>query len=62
MSSFELLAVRDKDFSAHNVEFFKEILDQGDMADVTIACDDNYTVSAHKVILSASSLFFRSVI
>ena len=62
MSSSELLAVRDKDFSAHNVEFFKEILDQGDMADVTIACDDNYTVSAHKVILSASSLFFRSVI
>ena len=62
MSSSELLAVKDKDFFAHNVEFFKEILDQGDLADVTIACDDNYTVSAHKVILSASSLFFRSVI
>ena len=62
MSSSELLAVRDKDFFAHNVEFFKEILDQEDMADVTIACDDNYTVRAHKVLLSASSLFFRSVI
>ena len=62
MSSSELLAVRDKDFSAHNVEFFKEILDQEDMADVTIACDENYTVRAHKVILSAASLFFRSVI
>ena len=62
MSSSELLAVRDKDFSSHNVEYFKEILDQDDMTDVTIACDDNYTMRAHKVILSASSLFFRSVI
>lgn len=62
MSSSELLAVRDKDFFSHNVEFFKEILDQEDMADVTIACDENYTVRAHKVILSAASLFFRSVI
>ena len=62
MSSSELLSVRDKDFFVHNVEFFKEILDQEDMADITIACDDNYTVRAHKVILSASSLFFRSVI
>ena len=62
MSASELLAVRDKDFFAHNVEFYKEILDRDDMADVTVACDDNHTVSAHRVILSASSLFFRSVI
>ena len=40
---------------------FKELKDAGEFFDVTLACEDE-TFEAHKVILSASSPFFRKVL
>ena len=31
-------------------------------SDVTLACEDGYQVEVHKVILAASSLFFRNIL
>jgi len=42
-----------------NVEF-QELRTSGELFDVTLACEDK-TIEAHKVILSASSSFFREV-
>merc|ERR1711962_270070 len=40
---------------------FRELRDDGDFFDVTLACDDEQ-IQAHKVILSACSPFFRTVL
>ena len=36
--------------------------DDKDFTDVTLACDDNHIVEAHKVILSTSSSFFDRIL
>ena len=33
-----------------------------DFFDVTLACDDNQQIEAHKIILSSGSLFFRDIL
>ena len=40
---------------------FKELKEAGEFFDVTLACEDE-TFEAHKLILSASSPFFRKVL
>merc|ERR1712212_473082 len=40
---------------------FKELRDDKDFFDVTLACDDEQ-IQAHKVILSACSPFFRNIL
>merc|ERR1712212_1215020 len=40
---------------------FKELRDDKDFFDVTLACDDEQ-IHAHKVILSACSPFFRNIL
>ena len=41
---------------------FKNLLADQDFADVTLACDGDKQVTAHKVILSACSPFFRNIL
>ena len=41
---------------------FKELFDDSDMTDVTLACADNIQIKAHKLILCASSPFFKGVL
>ena len=41
---------------------FKKLLADQDFADVTLACDGDKQVTAHKVILSACSPFFRNIL
>jgi len=41
---------------------FGEFRANEDFCDVTLACDDNEQIEAHKVILSASSSFFRNIL
>ena len=43
--------------SAYLCSAFRELRDDEDFVDVTLACDDERT-QAHKVILSACGLFF----
>ena len=41
---------------------FKDIFEDEHFTDVTLVTDDNKQIKAHKVILSACSLFFREIL
>ena len=59
--SAEKFCLRWNDFEANISEAFKELRDDKDFFDVTLACE-NEQVQAHKLILSACSTFFRVVL
>ena len=61
MANGEKFCLRWNDFENNISNSFKELRDDKDFFDVTLACDDNQ-LQAHKVILSACSPFFRSVL
>jgi len=58
--SSEKFCLRWNDFERSISGAFKELRDDKDFFDVTIACDDEQ-IEAHKVILSACSPFFRNI-
>jgi len=57
----EKFCLRWNDFENNISSAFKELKEEHDFFDVTLACEDNQ-LQAHKVILSACSPFFRSVL
>ena len=58
----EKFCLKWNDFE-QNISFaFKELKDDKDFFDVTLACEDEEQVSAHKVILSACSPFFKNIL
>jgi hypothetical protein len=57
----EKFCLRWNDFETNISEAFRELREEKDFFDVTVACDDNQ-IQAHKVILSACSPFFRNVL
>jgi len=57
----EKFCLRWNDFESNISSAFRELRDDKDFFDVTIACDDEQ-ISAHKVILSACSPFFRNIL
>jgi len=61
MANGEKFCLRWNDFENNISNSFRELRDDKDFFDVTLACDDNQ-LQAHKVILSACSPFFRSVL
>ena len=58
----EKFCLRWNDFEKNISTAFRELRDDKDFFDVTLACDDRDQLLAHKVILSACSPFFRSVL
>merc|ERR1712150_113611 len=50
------------DFETNAPETFRQLWNQQDFADVTLATEDGHQVLAHKIILSSSSNFFRNVL
>jgi len=61
MASSEKFCLRWNDFESNISVAFRELREEKDFFDVTLACDDNQ-IQAHKVILSACSPFFRNVL
>jgi len=61
MSNTEKFCLRWNDFESNISVAFRELREEKDFFDVTLACDDSQ-VQAHKVILSACSPFFRNVL
>ena len=61
MVSSEKFCLKWNDFESNISTAFQELRDDKDFFDVTLACEDDQ-VEAHKVILSACSPFFRSVL
>jgi len=57
----EHFCLRWNDFESNISQAFREIRDEKDFFDVTLACEDEQ-VQAHKVILSACSPFFRTIL
>ena len=59
--SSEKFCLRWNDFESNINVAFKELRDDKDFFDVTLACDEDQ-IQAHKVILSACSPFFRNIL
>jgi len=59
--SSEKFCLRWNDFENNISSAFRELRDDKDFFDVTLACDDDQ-IQAHKVILSACSPFFRNIL
>jgi len=57
----EKFCLRWNDFESNISVAFRELREDKDFFDVTLACDDEQ-IQAHKVILSACSPFFRTVL
>ena len=60
MSPTDSFCLQWNGFSTHLSEAFTTIREEKDLFDVTLCCEDNQ-IEAHKLILSASSTFFRSI-
>ena len=61
MASSEKFCLKWNDFESNISSTFKEIKNDQDFMDVTLACDTDQ-ITAHKVVLSACSPFFRNVL
>jgi len=57
----EKFCLRWNDFESNISDAFRELREEKDFFDVTLACDDSQ-IEAHKVIISACSPFFRNVL
>ena len=60
-TSREKFCLKWNDFESNISSSFKDIKDEKDFMDVTLSCGESQ-VTAHKVVLSACSSFFRSVL
>jgi len=60
--SNEKFCLKWNDFEKNISGAFRELKDDNDFFDVTLACDDEEQVSAHKVILSACSPLFKNLL
>jgi len=49
-------------FQKHTSNAFHDLLEQSDFVDVTLACEEDKHITAHKIILSACSPFFRNIL
>ena len=58
----EKLCLRWNDFQGNVNSAFGSLREDSDFADVTLACEDGHQVEVHKVILAASSPFFKSLL
>ena len=58
----EKLCLQWNDFQDNIKGAFRNMREDNDFADVTLACEDGQQVEAHKVILAASSPFFKKLL
>ena len=58
----EKLCLQWNDFQENVKSAFRNLREDKDFADVTLACEDGQQVEAHKVILAASSPFFQKLL
>ena len=62
MTSYEKYCVKWDDFQANIAKTFHDLREGLDFSDVTLVCEEDKQVEAHKVILSVCSPFFSSVL
>ena len=62
MTSKEKVCLTWNDFKDNVTSTFLSLRKDNDFTDVTLACEDNEQIEAHKVVLAASSSFFQNVL
>ena len=62
MGSKEKLCLQWNDFKENITTSFRELREDKEFTDVTLACEDGQQVEAHKVVLIASSPFFLNTL
>ena len=62
MNNSEKLYLQWNDFKQNISSSFGELREDKDLTDVTLACEDGKQVEAHKVVLAASSPFFKDIL
>ena len=62
MYSTDDMALKWKDFEENLVASFAEMKKENDFTDVTLVCEDGLQIEAHRVVLCASSLFFKTIL
>ena len=62
MNNSDKLCLQWNDFRANISTSFGHLRTDGDLTDVTLACEDGSQVEAHKVVLAASSPFFTNLL
>ena len=58
----EKFCLKWRDFETNIAESFRELREDQNHFDVTLATDDDYQIEAHKIILSSGSMFFRDIL
>ena len=58
----EKFCLKWNDFQVNVTKSFRFLREEKDFFDVTLISDDEQHISAHKVVLSASSVFFKSIL
>ena len=58
----EKLCLKWNDFQENVNAAFSSLREENEFADVTLACEDGQQIEAHKVILAASSPFFKNLL
>jgi hypothetical protein len=61
MTSIDKFCLKWSDFEINIRQTFKELREDQNQLDVTLATDDGYQIQAHKLILSAGSMFFGKI-
>ena len=61
-SNHDNFVLRWNDFQANVANSFLDLRVEEDFFDVTLACDEDHQLQAHRVILAASSGFFRGML
>ena len=62
MTSTEKFCLKWNDFHQNMANSYKDLRSDKDFTDVTLVCDDNQQIEAHKFILSACSPFFSTLL
>ena len=57
----EKFCLKWNDFHSNVSKHFRLLRDEEYLHDVTLVCDDNHMVSVHKLVLSASSDYFKNI-
>merc|ERR1719430_2111651 len=62
MTSAEKLCLQWNDFKENITSSFKDLREDKELTDVTLACEDGQQIEAHKAVLVSSSPFFMELL
>ena len=62
MTNMDKFCLKWSEFESNIRESFRELREDQNHFDVTLATDDNYQIQAHKIILSAGSQFLNNIL